>query len=478
DHRKNAVEALANLEHGDGFDALARLIYEDPSNSVRWQIFHDLRTVPDDTAKLSKFRRTDPPADDPALAALYGMAWMETGAKQWEALFGQAVATEMKSPSDDKGEVDFLVNTLVDADEADQHYDDAAQLLRREIKRGAPVDRQSVPLPLSRLFALHADHGPLAGYDGDQKLAADFIQTAKLQYAMARIEQRLNQPDLAAAARKAAFDANALSRVGRFETGEFLVNMRWIPEAEAEFNAFLAMPPGDEQTLLPSDPAYQQVNEPNAYFNLSALALARDDYEAAGDAKKAAMSILGGDTKNTLQMNDGHGRTWVVTEDQIWAEVHWYYLRAALNRKDEVGVNNEIAELIRLKPSDPDIAIDMVPELKSRNRAADASNFFAAAYQSAKAKLDADPNNPRLTNDLAWLEAKCDEKLDDALKLATAAVTADPDDAAMIDTLAEVNYHIGKPAVSVQLETKALQIEPGDAFMTGQLARFKAAAGK
>ena len=46
----------------------------------------------------------------------------------------------------------------------------------------------------------------------------------------------------------------------------------------------------------------------------------------------------------------------------------------------------------------------------------------------------------------------------------------------MIDTLAEVNFHIGKPAVSAQLETRALQIQPGDPFMTGQLARFKAAA--
>jgi predicted Zn-dependent protease len=468
DHRKAAVTALAGLEKFAGFDALARLVYEDPSNSVRWLIVHDLRTVPDDDAHLSKLRRTDPPADDPPLAALYGMAWMETGAKQWEGLFRQAVAEEMKSPGDDGGEVDFLVNSLVDFDEAAGHYDSAAQLLRQELKRGAPTDRQDVPLPLLRLFALHADHGPLAGFDADQKLAADHMQSPKLLYAMARIDLRQNQPDQAAAARAAAFNANSTSRLGRFQTGRYLSDMGWISEAEAEFKAYLAMPPGDDQDD-------EEASEPNAYFELSSLAAARDDDQAAGDAKKSAMSILGG-TNATLQKNDGHGHTWTATEDQIWAEIHWRYLRAAVKRKDETTINHELAELILLKPNDEDIAIDAVPALKSRQRADDAAKLFADAYQDARAKLDADPKNPVLMNGLAWLEAKCDEKLDEALTLATAAVTADPDDAAMIDTLAEVNFHIGKPAVSAQLETRALQIQPGDPFMTGQLARFKAAA--
>ena len=102
----------------------------------------------------------------------------------------------------------------------------------------------------------------------------------------------------------------------------------------------------------------------------------------------------------------------------------------------------------------------MVPALKERLRVDEAKRLFAAAYGFAKARLDADPTNPILQNGMAWLEAKCDENLDDALKLATDANAAAPDDAAIIDTLAEVNFHLGHFDEAVKLETRALELQP------------------
>jgi len=77
-------------------------------------------------------------------------------------------------------------------------------------------------------------------------------------------------------------------------------------------------------------------------------------------------------------------------------------------------------------------------------------------------------------NTIAWLDARCDENLPEALKQATNAVAALPDSAAFIDTLAEVNYHLGNYTKAAELETRALELNPGDDFMTGQLAKFKA----
>ena len=69
-------------------------------------------------------------------------------------------------------------------------------------------------------------------------------------------------------------------------------------------------------------------------------------------------------------------------------------------------------------------------------------------------------------NALAWLDAKCDENLPEAMTLAATAVTTLPDNAAAIDTLAEVNFHVGKYAQAVKLEERALAHDPDDKFMT------------
>jgi tetratricopeptide (TPR) repeat protein len=463
--RQTAAAELAELPDFQGFDALIRLIYEDPSNSVRWSIFHELRTH-DDGIHLIKLRRTDPAADDPALAALYGVAWLSADSPKAAPLLRQAIDEEYKNPSDNAGELDFVVNSLVDLEEYARHFDVAANLLRAELKRDPPLDKQMVPLPLIRLLQLQGEHGPLAGLDDDKAMAADFPQSGKLLYDLSHVSLRQTQPDAALTRRQAAFAAGSTSRLARYYTGKFLADAGWTPEAEAEFKAYLSMPSGD-------DGDDDQASDGNAHFELAALAAARDDDLTAAEEKKTAMSIFGGG-KMDLIRNEGPGRTMTVSEDQVWAEIHWRYLKSALKRKDEASFNEHVAEILQRMPVDEDIANDVVPALKERLRVDEAKRLFAAAYGFAKARLDADPTNPILQNGMAWLEAKCDENLDDALKLATDANAAAPDDAAIIDTLAEVNFHLGHFDEAVKLETRALELQPEDKFMTGQLARFKA----
>jgi predicted Zn-dependent protease len=339
------------------------------------------------------------------------------------------------------------------------------------LKHTTPTDPLNVPVPLTRLFALHANFGPLAGFDNDVKRAGDFMSTPKLQYAMSRVALRQGNAEKAASGRKDAFDAGGDWRAGRFETGRYLAENGWDEEAEAEFKAYLAMPAAD-------DPVVSEASDVNAHFALSDLAARRGDDFTAAEQKKAAMSILGGGTNAPLEGTDALGHDWPITEDSIWAEVHWLYLKAALKRKDETAVGAELKALIQLKPSDEDMAIDVAPLLKSRGQADAADQFFAAAYKVAHGKLAVDPTNPSLMNGVAWLEAKCDENLSEALRLATSAVAADPDNSAMIDTLAEVNFHLGNFSRAVELETRALKLTPGDTFMAGQLERFKASLGK
>jgi tetratricopeptide (TPR) repeat protein len=162
----------------------------------------------------------------------------------------------------------------------------------------------------------------------------------------------------------------------------------------------------------------------------------------------------------------------------IWAQVYWRYLRAAAARHDEKEIDRRIEQIMHLRPDDADIAIDAVPILQSRGRTVDANLLFKWAYDPMKRKLDADPENPENLNGLAWLCAKCDRDLEQAKAWAEKAASIMPDNAAILDTLAEVNFHLGHPQESLRLELRASSLQPDDSFMKLQIERFKAAAAK
>jgi len=77
---------------------------------------------------------------------------------------------------------------------------------------------------------------------------------------------------------------------------------------------------------------------------------------------------------------------------------------------------------------------------------------------------------------LAWLCAKCDRNLPEARVWAQKAVKMAPGDAAILDTLAEVNFHLGRPDEAARIETQALNLQPDDPYMKKQLDRYAAAA--
>jgi tetratricopeptide (TPR) repeat protein len=467
ENRIEAVAALASLPNFQGFDALIRLIGQEPDDTVRWAIVRVLQAG-DDGSHLARLRKLTPSPTDGPMSALCALACLAADSPRAMPLLQQAIQQAVAHPADNQEETDFLFGCLSDMEISARHYDAAADTLRQELKNDPPTDSQNVPVPLLKLMALQANFGPLAGLDADRKQAADFMFSTKLQYAAAQLAERQKKPREAALLRKDAFDADSNSRLGRYQTGKFLSENGWDADATAEFKAYLAMPPGDDQQD-------SEASEVNAHFQLADLAVRRgDDFEAA-EQKKAAMSIIGGGTGAVLEQTDAAGHLWAISEDEIWAEIHWRYLRAAVARNDDAEIGEQLKQILKLSPNSEDIACDVVPLLAKRKQPEDAARLFAAAYQAAHAKLAADPTNPTMMNGLAWLDAKCHENLPEAERLATSAVTALPDSAAIIDTLAEVNFQIGKPEKAAKLETRALQLEPGDSFMTGQLARFRAA---
>ncbi len=446
------------------FDVLARLLAEDPSVDVRWTIAGQFRRM-GDADLLSRFRDIQPTENDPPLLALGAYARLETDPDQARKLLARCADLEFANPCDDS-EFDYVVDLLCDFDVADKNYAAAADLRRKQYARGSTTDESGIPLPLLELFALQADYGPLPGLDNDLQLAGSAAQTPKIEYSLSLLYAHQSKPKDAAAARAAAFAASH-TQTERINVGSFLVDHGWDDLAQPEFNQILQMTP---------DPDGNQPQIIDARFQLAAMAVRRgDDFEAA---KNTELALRAGD--GNLTRTDGRGNLIYVSRQDIWAEVHWRCIRAAQAKHDNAEVTKQLNDLLELKATDAqtamDIAIDAVPLLKQRGQFDAASKLFNTAFTEEKAKLDAHPDDPELLNGIAWLCAETSEHLPEALVWATQAVAKLPQDSAVIDTLADVNYRLGHAQKAVELESRALQLTPGDTFMEAQLTKFRAAA--
>ena len=95
--------------------------------------------------------------------------------------------------------------------------------------------------------------------------------------------------------------------------------------------------------------------------------------------------------------------------------------------------------------------------------------------EALKRALARDENDPSTLNGLAWTCATNEVYLPEALTAATRAVDLDPKNSGILDTLAEVQFRMGDAAKAIETESRALEIEPNDGYLKGQLARFRAA---
>jgi tetratricopeptide (TPR) repeat protein len=82
-------------------------------------------------------------------------------------------------------------------------------------------------------------------------------------------------------------------------------------------------------------------------------------------------------------------------------------------------------------------------------------------------------NDASTLNGLAWTCATNGVYLDEALRAAERAVELEPKNTGILDTLAEVHFRMGDAGKAVEVESRALAMEPGNNYLTEQLRRFQ-----
>ncbi len=87
------------------------------------------------------------------------------------------------------------------------------------------------------------------------------------------------------------------------------------------------------------------------------------------------------------------------------------------------------------------------------------------------------PEDPELLNSYAWMAAELGWNLDQALAAARKAVRLSGEEANVLDTLAEVQFRLGRREEALSTIRRAIERRPGDEYLLKQLRKFRGADG-
>ncbi|WP_428939763.1 BTAD domain-containing putative transcriptional regulator [Fontivita pretiosa] len=450
---------LAELPDQAGVPALLRLLLEDPSEDVCWKIVSMLAPRRDAHTQAA-IRSLQPPDTRPAALTLAARAWFNRDRNRAIDMLRRAVQAEARQPSIDDGELDWAFDRLADEAVARRQYHQAANLRRQQAAR-IGTSRDAYPLPVYHLFALHADFGPLDGFEQDVlNYLRSYGANPPMLYALSRILSRQARSIEAAALEQTALAASLTPR-SRWQTGEFLASSGWDHLARREWQTLLAW--GEQPELQPYLLSVR--------VRLADLAARQDCPAAAIEHLKAALALVNA-AGGQISATTAEGRVVHLQARHFAAQIAWRSAELARRGGDADAANRHLDELLQLQPLDSGVLLDAYPLLVDAGRRDDALKAFQSTCAQQRAELEHNPDDASLLNELAWLCARCDQNLPEALELAQRAVMMEPDNPAYLDTLAEVHFRMGNAAEAVRLETRALELDPGDEFMLEQLQRF------
>ncbi|QEG42702.1 tetratricopeptide repeat protein [Roseimaritima ulvae] len=147
---------------------------------------------------------------------------------------------------------------------------------------------------------------------------------------------------------------------------------------------------------------------------------------------------------------------------------------AAAKRQERSSVAEHLNRSLRLYPMNINMAEDLLGKLRELGMVDEADQALAKIFEVGRRHLEQFPNDAEDANNLAWVAALSNQRLDEALELSRRACFLHPDSASYRDTMAEVLYRQGRVEEALVLERHCLLDEPGLWHLHEQIARFEA----
>jgi tetratricopeptide (TPR) repeat protein len=450
-----------------GKNALLRLIVEEPSEDVCWSIVTQFRDE-HDAATLERIRAIVPPDDRSAALTLVGNAWRSKDRSKAAEYYRKAIELESRRPTFDDDELDSAFDLL--ANDATLKDDfDAAAAVRRQQSARVGVTRSNFPRPVYDLFILHAFYGPLKDFDTDIQAFGPYLSDPVVMYCLAKAYARQGR-DFDAQILTTAAQLSGLSSSAYYRAGLFLASVGWNDPARQQAYKSLAFPTPSPLLRLEG---LASIDEGISARRLLASLASTDELDGpAADHINASIDLI---EKSNGVMVRRNGIQVALDLQDVRAEVAMHQAKIARQVGDDATFRKNLDEVVKATPVGSDVVISTYPLLKTAGRDIEAQALFDRAYAEISTMLRGNPGDPEVNNNLAWLCARCDQRLHEALELSQRAVDAEPDNGAFVDTLAEVKFRLGQVAEAVALEERAVKFRPTDQFMRGQLERFRAA---
>jgi tetratricopeptide (TPR) repeat protein len=134
---------------------------------------------------------------------------------------------------------------------------------------------------------------------------------------------------------------------------------------------------------------------------------------------------------------------------------------------------SELVLAMAARPGDVPIVEQLTPALIAAGQKEAAEKLFTDVFTAYEEICKEFPQSAKYHNELAWLAARNDRRLDEALVHAQEAVRLRPDALNHVDTLAEVHFRRGDRDKAKELAKQNLTKEPNNKHFQEQLQRFE-----
>ena len=150
-------------------------------------------------------------------------------------------------------------------------------------------------------------------------------------------------------------------------------------------------------------------------------------------------------------------------------------IESAVEAGDEDSARHNIKRLVELDPLDIDFAERLLPKLRSAGMNELADDAFDRLFDRGKEFVRDFPFHATTSNNLAWVAAMNERRVDEALPLVRRAVDREPDSAIYRDTLAEILFQLGRKQEALQIEQACVLDDPGQWHLHQQIEKYQAA---
>jgi tetratricopeptide (TPR) repeat protein len=210
-----------------------------------------------------------------------------------------------------------------------------------------------------------------------------------------------------------------------------------------------------------------------AAADLSRLLEEKDDFAGSADALRAPLveALTPGASQLEFQVRNHHIHFLrnAIKRERI------HRAAACIDNGELEAAKRHIEVGMKLQPQDIEMVVACYPRLSEVGQTQVAEWLFET-YESAMLKqLEIWPNDAMALNNLAWMYAKCERKLDEALKLAHRAVSLAPGSAVYLDTLAEVHFRDGRIEAAIAAMKECIRMDPREKHYLENLERFSQA---